>query len=504
MHSWSLKRWLLSCMGLLGAVLLVLFSLLAANYRMAADSRVSVALIGKAHIELQVSMRAVTEYLMSEGSTFAALKLTKDSAQNVENLLAELSAHHGTDETGQALSSKLQPAWQKMSESSKVLLAIRGMSPTDAASIAAYARTVGYFDDVVRETLAIEAAETAAAAKAEKRLLLLGAGGASGALLALLLIGLQIYRVVFARLGGEPALACELAGRLADYDLTVQFPQPRAGQEGTVMQALRRICDNLTTVVTQVRSNAEVVADASAQIAKGNEELSGRTEDQASSLQETTASTERLSGAVAMNANSAKQANALAQSASSVAVQGGEVVGEVVQTMKGINDSSRQISNIIGVIDGIAFQTNILALNAAVEAARAGEQGRGFAVVASEVRGLAQRSAGAAREIKELISASVQRVEAGTVLVDRAGSAMQETVRSIRQVTDIMSEISAASAEQSAGVAQLSQAMERIDKTTQQNSALVEQSSAAAQSLKQQADNLVDAVSVFKLETMSA
>jgi methyl-accepting chemotaxis protein len=238
---------------------------------------------------------------------------------------------------------------------------------------------------------------------------------------------------------------------------------------------------------------------ASAEIAQGNNDLSRRTEEQASALEETAASMEQLSATVKQNADNAKQANQLAMGASTVAVKGGEVVSQVVTTMKGINDSSKKIADIISVIDGIAFQTNILALNAAVEAARAGEQGRGFAVVASEVRSLAGRSADAAKEIKGLITASVERVEQGTALVDEAGATMTEVVTSIRRVTDIMGEISAASSEQSAGVAQVGEAITLMDQATQQNAALVEESAAAAESLKQQAQQLVQAVQVFEL-----
>ncbi len=252
-------------------------------------------------------------------------------------------------------------------------------------------------------------------------------------------------------------------------------------------------------VLGQVRSSADGVALASAEIAQGNHDLSARTEHQASALEETAASMEELNSTVQQNADSARQANQLAVNASAVATQGGEVVSQVVETMKGINDASRKIGEIISVIDGIAFQTNILALNAAVEAARAGEQGRGFAVVASEVRSLAGRSAEAAKEIKTLINTSVERVERGTALVDKAGVTMAEVVSSIRRVADIVGEISAASGEQQAGVAQVSEAVSSMDQTTQQNAALVEQMAAAASGLKSQADELVGVVGVFKL-----
>jgi len=255
----------------------------------------------------------------------------------------------------------------------------------------------------------------------------------------------------------------------------------------------------LSRIVGAVRQSADNISTASNEVAQGNNDLSARTEEQASALEETAASMEELSSTVKQNADNAKQANQLALGASTVAIKGGEVVSQVVTTMKGINDSSKKIADIISVIDGIAFQTNILALNAAVEAARAGEQGRGFAVVASEVRSLAGRSADAAKEIKTLITASVERVEQGTALVDQAGTKMSEVVDAIKRVTDIMGEISAASQEQSAGVAQVGEAVTQMDQATQQNAALVEESAAAAESLKAQAQQLVSAVSVFKL-----
>ena len=312
------------------------------------------------------------------------------------------------------------------------------------------------------------------------------------------LAGWRVTRSITGQLGAEPDVVNTLAGSVAAGDLSTAV-RLKSGDTGSMMARLVDMQASLSRVVHSVRENADSVATASAQIAQGNQDLSRRTEQQAAALQETAASMEQLSATVRHNADNARQANQLAQGAASVAATGGEVVEEVVQTMRGIDGSSKRIADIIGVIDGIAFQTNILALNAAVEAARAGEQGRGFAVVASEVRNLAQRSADAAREIKTLIHASVDQVEKGTALVSKAGETMREVVGSINRVSAIMAEIDAATGEQNAGVSQVSQAVSQMDQTTQQNAALVEESAAAADSLRQQALQMVRVVEVFKL-----
>ena len=315
------------------------------------------------------------------------------------------------------------------------------------------------------------------------------------AVLVAVIAGILLVRSIRAPL----LQAVQAADRVANGDLSGAIHVERQDETGQLLNALERMQNSLVQTVRSVRQNAEGVASASSQIASGNADLSSRTEEQASALEETAASMEQLGSTVRQNADNARAANQMAVNASQVAAQGGAVVAEVVETMKGINNSSHQIADIISVIDSIAFQTNILALNAAVEAARAGEQGRGFAVVAGEVRTLAQRSAEAAKEIKGLITTSVQRVEQGTQLVDKAGTTMADIVSAIRRVTDLMAEISAASQEQSQGVAQVGEAVTQMDQTTQQNAALVEESAAAAGSLRKQAQDLVQAVAVFQL-----
>ena len=298
--------------------------------------------------------------------------------------------------------------------------------------------------------------------------------------------------------------AVKVSNAVASGDLTSKIEVTSQDETGKLMQALKDMNENLVTLVGDVRSSADTITTGAGEIASGNSDLSQRTEEQAASLEETAASMEQLAATVKQNAENAKQANQLAKGASDIALKGGAVVGQVVGTMSSINESSRKIVDIISVIDGIAFQTNILALNAAVEAARAGEQGRGFAVVAAEVRNLAQRSAAAAKEIKTLIGDSVDKVEGGTKLVDEAGKTMEEIVTAVKRVTDIMSEISAASSEQSAGVEQVNQAVTQMDEVTQQNAALVEEAAAAAESLEEEAQHLAQSVSVFKLDNSTS
>jgi len=341
-----------------------------------------------------------------------------------------------------------------------------------------------------------EASSVAEAAYSQARLVMLSIG--SLALLTSLLAAVLITRSVTRQLGCEPDEAAAIAGQIASGNLAVSI-HTRAGDTHSLLYAMQSMRDSLAQIVQQVHASTETIATAAGQIAMGNLDLSSRTEQQASTLEQTASSMEELTSTVRINTDHARQANGLAESASDVATKGGAVVAQVVDTMAAIDVSARKIVDIIGVIDGIAFQTNILALNAAVEAARAGEQGRGFAVVATEVRNLAQRSAAAAKEIKDLIGDSVDKVQAGNRLVEQAGSTMHEVVASVRRVTGIMSEMMSASQEQSAGIEQINMAVTQMDNVTQQNAALVEEAAAAAQAMQEQVNSLNDVVSVFRV-----
>jgi methyl-accepting chemotaxis protein len=339
--------------------------------------------------------------------------------------------------------------------------------------------------------MAERAANVASLATTMSRTLI---GGGAATVLLGMVVAIWLSRNIVAPLG----FAVRVAKRVAEGDLTAQVEVRSKDETGQLMAALKDMNASLIDIVTRVRSGTDTIATASTEINAGNQDLSSRTEQQASSLEETASSMEELTSTVKHNADNARQANQLAATASENAVRGGEVVAQVVSTMGSINESARRIADIIGVIDGIAFQTNILALNAAVEAARAGEQGRGFAVVASEVRNLAQRSAAAAKEIKTLIGDSVEKVETGSKLVDQAGATMEEVVGSVKRVSDIIGEIAAASDEQRAGIEQVNQAITQMDQVTQQNAALVEQAAAAAEAMQDQAAGLAGLVGTFR------
>jgi methyl-accepting chemotaxis protein len=359
-----------------------------------------------------------------------------------------------------------------------------------------YRAVSAQFDSAEQAQLDKRADEVAAMTLATK--LALAAAGVATVLLAIAL-GSLITRGIIRSLGGEPVDAAEVAARIAEGNLAIAVPVA-PDDHSSLMASLESMRQQLRTIVAGIQSSAESMTISAGEIAEGNRDLSERTEEQAASLEQTAATMEELTSTVRQNTENAKQANALAGGACTVAMRGGEAVHQVVETMQSISRSSDKVTAIISVIEGIAFQTNILALNAAVEAARAGDQGRGFAVVASEVRTLAQRSASAAKEIKELITESVERVAIGSEQVERAGATMHDIVKSVRQVTDIMGEIAAASEEQGTGIEQVNDAVSQMDEVTQQNAALVEQASAAAQAMSEQATALRDAVSVFKIE----
>ncbi len=470
------------------------------------DRMVKVEMINQVKENLNVTARAVRNIALmtDEKSMLAEKQRVVDARAKNTELFKKLDESIKSNE-GQAILKKIVEVRDSYAATIDKAMALglenkdeetRGVLITENRPLqAAYFKALEELIALQKNAMQDSAKQVQSIASSTGTLMLIIAGVASvlGGLIAW-----ALTRSITRQLGGEPDYASNVAREIAAGNLAVDV-RVGDGDNTSLLANMKAMRDSLAQVVSQVREGSEGVATASAQIASGNHDLSARTEQQASALEETAASMEELSATVKQNADSARQANQLALSASTTAVRGGEVVAQVVDTMKGINDSSKKISDIISVIDGIAFQTNILALNAAVEAARAGEQGRGFAVVATEVRSLAGRSADAAKEIKNLINASVERVEQGTVLVDQAGTTMTEVVSSIRRVTDLMGEISAASNEQSQGVSQVGEAVTQMDQVTQQNAALVEEMAAAASSLQSQAQDLVGTVAVFKL-----
>jgi methyl-accepting chemotaxis protein len=451
---------------------------------------------------LNIAARATRNLLLLSDPAAMQKELAyiSEARKNVGERMSKLEAGIKSD-AGKAAFAKLVEARTGYVAQLNKFLELATSTPDDAKTLLMgdmHAAQQAYFDALdsqikLQENMMDKAELEAESAISHVKTAAITAVAA--ALLVAVLMALWIIRSIT----GPLNQAVAISRAVASGDLSTPFAANGTNETGLLLVALKDMQSHLIKVVSAVRDGSDSVATASAEIAHADLDLSARTEGQASSLEQTSASMEQLSSNVRQNADNARKANQLAMSASTVAIKGGEVVAQVVDTMKGINESSRKISDIISVIDGIAFQTNILALNAAVEAARAGEQGRGFAVVASEVRSLAGRSAEAAKEIKSLINASVERVEHGTVLVDQAGSTMTEVVSSIRHVTDIMGEISAASTEQSDGVSKVGEAVSQMDQMTQQNAALVEEMAAAAGSLKSQAEELVKTVAVFKL-----
>ncbi|RJF96834.1 methyl-accepting chemotaxis protein [Noviherbaspirillum cavernae] len=480
------------------------------NDELYANELLGLSYIKEANINLIYLGRARGNYLLATSTEEREKQkeLTQKYAEAVQSNMAKAKPLFAGERAKELLAgfSRTWNDYQQSTQKTYALGASEQLQQRSAELSKAMSETRGFADILDHELAELSrqkeqeahaAAEDATALYQSSRTLMtvLVACG----LLMSVVLGVLITRNLTGKLGGEPDYAAEVANRIAHGDLSVPI-ETRSDDRTSLLFAMKDMRESLVNIVAKVRSGTDTIATASSQIAAGNQDLSSRTEEQAGSLEETASSMEELTSTVKQNADNARQANALAVSASEVAARGGNVVSQVVDTMASINASSKRIVDIIGVIDGIAFQTNILALNAAVEAARAGEQGRGFAVVASEVRNLAHRSAAAAKEIKELIGNSVEKVDDGAKLVDQAGVTMQEVVESVKRVTDIMAEITAASAEQTAGIEQVNQAIIQMDRTTQQNASLVEQAAAASEAMQHQAGQLAQAVGVFKLD----
>ncbi|CDG83557.1 methyl-accepting chemotaxis protein [Janthinobacterium agaricidamnosum] len=508
-----------SCVALLGAIVAGIGIVNMAKIDTMAARMYNNELLGLSHIkEANISLaktgRARSNYLLAtseEERSQHKASIDKSLAVNKDSIAKALPLFT-SDASKQVFArfTVVAADYENVMNQALLLAAKEPMQQRDAELDALLTETRKHADaldqmldqlSIQKEERARSAADEAASVYQTSRtfmlLLVLGSVAAG------LTLGVLITRGLTHQLGGEPAYASHIAGAIAGGDLTVAI-DTHAGDHDSLLFAMKTMRDKLVGIVSQVRAGTDTIATASGEIASGNMDLSSRTEEQASSLEETASSMEQLTATVRQNADNAREANQLAASASQVASKGGAVVGQVVQTMETINASSRKIVDIISVIDGIAFQTNILALNAAVEAARAGEQGRGFAVVATEVRNLAQRSAAAAKDIKVLIGDSVEQVEIGAKLVHEAGDTMNEVVGSVQRVAHIMSDITSASQEQSAGIEQVNQAITQMDQVTQQNAALVEQAAAAASSLQDQAAALTGVVSIFKLHAPSA
>jgi methyl-accepting chemotaxis protein-2 (aspartate sensor receptor) len=467
----------------------------------------------RARVALLVSARDLQEAgapNVAPEAAAAAKKDAADSLKSANDLLGEVRNNFGEfqknmleDDTGRQLSMNLVRRYRSYIDDGvdTMVEALRSQDYSTFYMVnTEYGtpRSAAFVDAIDEFSKYIKASQTETADQAKDNLNMALIAVAVAVALAIILM--IVARIVFGRMVVRPLVeAGQHFDKIANGDLTQRVDIRSHNEIGMLYGALKRMQESLTRTVSLVRRGVDEINVGSREISAGNTDLSSRTEQQAASLEETAASMEELASTVKQNADNARQANQLAASASDVAERGGSAVAEVVNTMQGISGSSRKISEIVSVIDGIAFQTNILALNAAVEAARAGEQGKGFAVVAGEVRSLAQRSAQAAKEIKSLIEDSVSKVGAGSQQVERAGSTMQEIVASVKRVTDIMGEISAASEEQSSGIDQVNRAVSQMDEVTQQNAALVEEAAAAAGSLQEQAQRLAEAVSVFKI-----
>jgi len=495
---------LAALIALMGGVALVKINTVEVSFNSVIQDRYpKVVLSGKVQDNLNIIARAIRNMILTTDSAVRkqeAARIDKARSENtayLEKLQSQIKSEKGTALVVKVTEARARytPIQAKVADLANTehmeearTLIFGELRTAQQAYFASLDELISYQEDMMQS-----AADGSSEAIASVKMAVWASTLA--ALLVAVVLGIRIILSITRPI----QQAVDISRAVATGDLSVHIEPDGYNETAQLLRALKDMQGSLVKVVASVRQGAEGVASSSAEIAQGNNDLSARTEQQASALEETAASMEELSATVKQNADNSQQANRLALNASAVAIKGGEVVARVVDTMKGINAASTRIADIIGVIDGIAFQTNILALNAAVEAARAGEQGRGFAVVASEVRSLAGRSAEAAKEIKALINTSVERVRQGTDQVDLAGSTMQEVVTAIQQVTGIMQEISAANGEQSMGVSQVGEAVVQMDQTTQQNAAMVEEMAAAATSLKAQAQHLVETVSIFKL-----
>lgn len=456
--------------------------------------------LDSANRHVQATLRGVGELILAEGAS-AQIKSLQSSLQAGDAAIKVLSQRMPGAAAQQRFDAKVLPAWQAMQTTLESFAKRRGITASDAEVMTLYGKLLSSVESFEADFAEIDKAIVESVSRRIQRAYWL-----MGGMLALVLSLFMVLNVIILRrlrrgLGGDLSYAIAATQRIARGDLS-QPVNLRDGDQGSLLYALHNMSEGLSRIVRDIRSGADHIQSAASEVAAGTSNLSARTESQASSLEETAASMEELTNAVRDNTDGADNAHTLAKEANLIAWRGGAVVGVVVDTMNEIQERSRKIVDIIGVIDSIAFQTNILALNAAVEAARAGEQGRGFAVVASEVRSLAQRSADAAREIKTLIGASVEKVEIGTSQVEAAGKTMEKIVAAVEKVTTIIEQISLASREQADGIAQVNRAVSQMDNGVQQNAALVEQASAAAESMRDSAQRLHQSVSLFKVDAV--
>jgi methyl-accepting chemotaxis protein len=484
-----------------GLAMLLALALVAVVFlSMASLGRVQRA--GRAVLDARISeqrlVRTLNEVLLSGGAT-APREQANRLIPQLDAALKGIAADVDIPEAAKSVEGRALPIWREARPLAESLLARRTISAEEVEDQIALGKIIAVFDKLSAELESVVQQTDRSLSAQRTRIYAMIAAGCGLAAVFTALLMLFVYRSVLHALGGAPEVMASAVGSIARGELNVPVPL-NAGDRLSAMAALESMRAALTASVRAIRAASNAVGTASRELVQGNTDLSSRTEEQASALEETSASMQQMTATVAQNAANARKASEFVSTASDIASQGGQAMGLVVGTMSGISESSKRIADIIGVIDGIAFQTNILALNAAVEAARAGEQGRGFAVVAAEVRSLAQRSAGASKEIRDLIADAVSRTESGAKQVEEAGGTIGELVGSVKKVSELIAEITAASQEQAQGIEQVSGTMTQLEKVTQQNAAMVEQASAASTSLEEQAKALMHAVSAFRTE----